>query len=319
MLSWYSRRFRAMGTDVHLVVHGGPPHLVEWAEAEIARLEGHWSRFLPDSDVTRLNANSGGEPVRVAPETIDVVARACRLWHTTDARFDPTVLRALEHHGYDATFEIVRAREPEWQRVVSEPPGCSPMRFQVARRDDDLDSHPAPGCAGIVIDRAHSTITLPTGCVIDLGGIGKGYAGDLVVRGLLARGASGACIGVGGDVRALGAGPDNGAWPIEVENPFAAGQTLFTIPLRDSAIVTSTRLIRRWRHRGRWRHHIIDPATGRPADTGLAAVIVADRVAWRAEGLAKAALVAGEARGRALLDRHEVTGWFVDDVGRVAA
>ena len=79
--------------------------------------------------------------------------------------------------------------------------------------------------------------------------------------------------------------------------------------------MTSTRLFRRWIQDGCVRHHIIDPATGAPADRGLAAVIVADRDAWRAEALAKAALVAGRTDGRALLDANGVDAWIVDDHG----
>ncbi len=87
--------------------------------------------------------------------------------------------------------------------------------------------------------------------------------------------------------------------------------------LRDAAIVTSTSRFRRWQHHGTWRHHIIDPATGRPSASGLTAVVVTDRHTWRAEVLAKAALVAGRTRGPELLAAHDVTGWLVDDVGTV--
>ena len=95
-----------------------------------------------------------------------------------------------------------------------------------------------------------------------------------------------------------GEGPVDGHWDIEVEHPFDADRTLFTSRLADAAIVTSTSRFRRWVHRGRWQHHLIDPATGEPADRGVAAVVVTDADAWRAEGMAKAALVAGPERGR---------------------
>jgi thiamine biosynthesis lipoprotein len=100
---------------------------------------------------------------------------------------------------------------------------------------------------------------------------------------------------------------------IPVEDPFDEQRTLFTHPLRNGAIVTSTRLYRRWRHRGADRHHILDPATGAPAASGIAAVVVTDAVAWRAEALAKAALIAGPEAGRELLERHGVEAWIVHD------
>ena len=101
-----------------------------------------------------------------------------------------------------------------------------------------------------------------------------------------------------------------------MEDPHDERRLLLTHPLGDAAIVTSTRLFRCWVHGGRPRHHIIDPATGEPADSGVAAVIVVDREAWHAEGLAKAAVVAGREEGRALLERHGVEAWIVEDAMR---
>ena len=202
--------------------------------------------------------------------------------------------------------------------LASAPPGYDPLRVLAPTRGSATPATapgPAPGCTGVVVDAHARTVTLPDGAGIDLGGIGKGYAADLVAGGLVACGAAAARVALGGDVRAAGAGPDDGAWPIPVEDPFDENRCLFTYPLVDAAIVTSTRLFRRWIQDGCVRHHIIDPATGAPADRGLAAVIVADRDAWRAEALAKAALVAGRTDGRALLGANGVDAWIVDDHG----
>jgi thiamine biosynthesis lipoprotein len=179
------------------------------------------------------------------------------------------------------------------------------------------DVRAAPGCRGITVDHEHRTITLPPGVGLDLGGIGKGDAADRIAAGLMRRGARGACVGLGGDVCCRGVGPVDGAWRIDVEDPFDEDCVLVAPWLRDAAIVTSTRRFRRWQHQGTWRHHIIDPATGRPSASGLTAVVVTDRHTWRAEALAKAALVAGLTRGQELLTAHEVAAWLIDDSGAV--
>jgi FAD:protein FMN transferase len=316
--TWSERTFRAMGTNAHVLVHGGPPDTVARAERDIERLERLWSRFRADTDVTRLN-HADGQPVHVAPETLDLVELACAMWRDTDGRFDPTVLHALEANGYDETFERVRDRPAgsNGPEASSAPSGLAPLSFSLAR----VGTHgpqPAPGCAGISLDRARSRITLPRGVGLDLGGIGKGYAADLVSRAALAWGADGVCVGLGGDIRCRGVGPVDGAWPIAVEDPFDEQRVMMTHVVRDGAIVTSTQRFRRWRHEGTWRHHIIDPANGMPARSGLTAVIVTDRTTWRAEGFAKAALVAGRGEGTALLRRARVTGWLVDDRGRAS-
>ena len=317
LTEWCEHHFQTMGTSAHVVVRGGASELTDWAEAEAERLESLWSRFRPESDVTACNT-AAGRPVRVAAETIDLVVRAVQSWHATNGRFDPTVLRALEANGYDESFERVRARDDATSRVVvSAPPDGAPFRMALPGEDDEIRA--APGCRDITIDRGPRLITIPAGVGLDLGGIGKGDAADRIAAGLIDRGARGACVGLGGDVCCRGIGPVENAWRIDVEDPFDEDQVVAAPLLRDASVVTSTRRFRRWRRHGTWRHHIIDPATGRPTDSGLTAVVVTDRSTWRAEVLAKAALVAGPTDGQELLAAHGVAGWLIDDSGRVTA
>ncbi len=296
------RVVRVMNGPAEIVVLGGDANMLDWAETELARLESLWSRFRPDTDVSAMNARAGTGPVDVAPETIAAVAKAVELYWCTDHLFDPTTLDSLEAHGYDRTFEDIKGRDlPE------------------AERDR---VRPAPGCSGIVLDRDAGTIELPRGVHIDLGGVGKGLAADHVAAELVRAGAAGACVSMNGDVRAAGLGPVDDRWPVPIVDPFDFESVMATCPLHDGAVVTSTRLYRCWTAGGREAHHLIDPRTGEPADPTIAAVVVAASEAWWAEGLAKAALIAGVDAGRALLERHGVTAWIVAadrDVTQVAA
>src|SRR6188474_3172238 len=99
------RRFRAMGSDVHVVVVGDPS-LLAVATFRVDELERRWSRFRPDSEISRLNAHRG-EPVVVSVETFALVERSVRAWRETRGRFDPTVLGDLIRLGYDRPFEAV--------------------------------------------------------------------------------------------------------------------------------------------------------------------------------------------------------------------
>src|SRR6476620_9217437 len=99
------RRFRAMGSDAHVVVVG-PERLADRAEARIADLERRWSRFDERSEVSALNRHAG-DPVVVSTETVELVERALDAWRLTHGWFDPTVLGALERAGYDRTFDEV--------------------------------------------------------------------------------------------------------------------------------------------------------------------------------------------------------------------
>ena len=100
------RRARAMGSDAVVVVVGGPSGLADAAIERLGDLERRWSRFLPDSDVSRAN-RAAGEWTRVSPETLALVERAELARRRTGGRFDATRLRELEHAGYDRTFELL--------------------------------------------------------------------------------------------------------------------------------------------------------------------------------------------------------------------
>jgi thiamine biosynthesis lipoprotein len=287
---------RAMGGGVEIVLVDAPEGLAAWAAAELGRCERSWSRFLPDSELSRCN-RSPADVVAASPRLLAAVTRALVLWGATAGRFDPTVLDALVELGYDRTFAEVRDGPPRtrtrWTAV--------------------------PGAASVTVDVAAGTIVRPAGVHLDLGGVGKGLAADLVAQGLVDRGARGACVAVGGDVRVAGDGPHGGGWDIPVERPGHEDEDLFVRRLRDAAIVTSTTAYRRWRSDGGWVHHLVDPTTATSARTDVAAVVVAAPEAWWAEGLAKAALVAGGAEGATLLRRHGVDGWLLDADGALVA
>src|SRR5436305_1527638 len=100
-----------MGTNCHLVVVGGGPALAERAIARIDELERRWSRFLPASELSRLNAHAG-HPAVVSEDTFNAIARAVAGWYVTAGRYDPTILPALAGAGYDRTFRAVAADDP---------------------------------------------------------------------------------------------------------------------------------------------------------------------------------------------------------------
>ena len=160
------------------------------------------------------------------------------------------------------------------------------------------DADPTPGCAGFDIDDRAHTVRLPPGVFFDPGGIGKGLAADLVVCALLTRGAAGACVSIGGDVRVSGDAPEGRGWVIEVEHPLPGARPVGRVRLTSGAVVSSSVLARTWTpsNSHTLAHHIIDPHTGQPARTDIAGSCVIAREAWLAEVLATAACVTGNAR-----------------------
>lgn len=278
----------AMGTTCRAWLVGpGAEAAAHEARATVARLEARWSRFVPESDVSRLNT-AQGRPVTVAPETVTVIADAIAWWRATDGRFDPTVLEALVAAGYD------RDRAS----------GHGPVRAGA----------PAPGCDGIRIDAAVPTVQLPVGMGIDLGGIGKGRAADVLAEQL--QHLPGGLIDLGGDLRVWGTPPDGATgWPIAIED-LRDGTTVAVVGLAEGAVATSSTLRRSWRDGERSAHHLIDPRQGRPTTGEVVTVTVVAGRAEAAEVLAKAAIVSGSiGAARQLLDDHEVAALVVPRTG----
>ncbi len=282
----HSARFPAMGTTAHVVLLGGAEPLLELARTRIGELERRWSRFLPDSELCRLN-QARGRPVRVSSDTLLAVRAAIAAWHLLNGAFDPTVLDALEHAGYNRTFAEITSRV--------EGPTDSTIPI-------------VPGCAGITIDPLVRAVTLPPTVRLDLGGIGKGLAADLVAESLLAAGAAGALVNIGGDLRVAGASPHPFGWTIELAH--VPGDR---IALTEGGLATSATTKRKWQVGDDVRHHVIDPATGIPARTGVASATVVAARAVDAETLATAALLVGIDEGIALLATHHASGLIIGD------
>ena len=289
-----------MGTDVEVLAVGADDTAMATLGALAADAlevrEARWSRFRPTSELCRLN-DAAGAPVVVSRSTFGLIARAVDAWRDTGGRYDPTVLAALEAAGYDRDFGAV------------------------SRASDELaaPSVGVPGCGDIELDTLVSAVRLPHGVALDLGGIGKGAAADEVSAELLdagVPGVRGVLVNLGGDLRARGEAPVPHGWVVAVDDPLATGNTGL-LAFGEGAVATSTKLRRTWTRGERTLHHLIDPRTGAPADSGLASVTVVAGEAWRAEVLAKAAFVAGVTDGAALIEAAGSTGMLVTDDGDV--
>ena len=262
------------------------------AEAFIRNAEDALSRFRPTSELSRLNAVGGRQPVSdLLWQVLQAALDAARL---TAGLFDPTILPALQAAGYDRSFRELPA-------------------FASARAG-------LPPTAGhwdaITTDEATRTVTLPQGVTLDLGGIAKGWLADAVVQRL---GAYGPCLAdLGGDIAARSAPADQPGWAVGIADPLHPDQDLVVLALRDAAIATSGRDYRVWNGPlGESRHHIIDPRTSRPAVTDALSVSVVAPSAAEAEALAKVALLLGAGEGAAYLEERGVDGLVVAADGTV--
>jgi thiamine biosynthesis lipoprotein len=134
---------------------------------------------------------------------------------------------------------------------------------------------------------------MPSGVTFDAGGIGKGHAADLTAALPMTAGADGALVNLGGDLRVIGSPPTPEGWVVNVADPFDSQRELLRVAMPQGAVATSSRLLRRWQTTTGGAHHLIDPATGRPANTDTVAVTVIAGEEWWAEALTKALFLTG--------------------------
>ncbi len=281
-----------MGSEVHLLAVEGDERMLDAAERRLQDLERKWSRFLPLSEVSRLNTHPDHELV-VSDDTLLLFSAAVEAHRLTHGMFDPTVLASLLAKGYAAS----RYGEGRESRMAGRPV-----------------EGPAPGCRGIEIDPTANIVRIPDGVAFDAGGIGKGLAADIVTEEIIEAGAAGALVNLGGDLRVRGRAPEAGAWVVDIEDPFDPKGTLVTVCMGEGAIASSSTLIRTWLVGGKAEHHLIDPRTGdRPGNGVVAATVVAGS-GWMAEAFSKVAMVASTPNAALeVIEAAGLTGVIIKD------
>ncbi len=272
----YIHAFKAMGTTFTLGIVGSDANPLEswrrllWARLQIQQWERRLSRFLPGSELSRLNGSS--KPRRVSPALGDLLLHAVEANRRTCGLFDATVLPQLQAAGYTGPWD------------GSGPRAGTTVGMASAVRGEIV---PLPGRRFWLSG------------AVDLGGLAKGWVADrLVAR--LGRG-GGVFVDAGGDVAVRGCPPGGAGWLVEIEG-IPGAEPIAEIRLRGGGMATSSVLRRRWYGPRGPAHHIIDPRTGEPADSDLVSATVVAPRALTAEWAAKAVLIAGSVEGMALAE-----------------
>ncbi len=261
-----------------------PAWFEEWEQA--------LSRFRPDSELSVLN-DSPGYPMPVGEALWDALQAARRAHRLSRGLVTPTVLTALESAGYDRSFEL----------VVDGPSRAGSGSLPNAQSLDQ-----------VVFDPVKHTVLLPPGVRLDLGGIGKGWAAQQAMQRLSAFGP--ALVDAGGDLAISATLMDGQPWQVGVGNPFDPEQNLALLRLGRCGAATSGRDYHRWFQDGVWQHHIINPRTGRPAQTDVVSVTALAADALLSEMAAKTALILGSQEGlRWLEGQPEMEGLLVLESG----
>jgi thiamine biosynthesis lipoprotein len=274
-------------------------------DRELALVDAACSRFRHDSELVRVNA-AAGRQIAISAYLTEALRAALRAAALTAGLVDPTVGSSLRLAGYDATFALVRGRDGATFRP----------RFE-----------PAVGWESIELDGQHRTVRTPARVELDLGATAKALAADRIARSAGRASGTGVLVSLGGDVAVDGPVPDGG-WPIRVADDHAADpdEPGPAVALSSGGLATSGTTVRRWLAGEVSLHHLVDPRTGRPAETPWRTVTVAGSSCVDANIASTAAVILGEdapawlaSRGlpaRLVREAGEVTyvgGWPEDD------
>ena len=260
---------------------------------EVKRLEQLLSTWIPDSELSRVNAAAGRSPVVVSPETMTVVRKSLQIAEITEGAFNIAVGPAVDAWNISA-----EPRLPSVEELAALKPLID---LQYVHTD--------------VLER---TIYLQEpGMRIDVGGIGKGYAADQAVMTMKKAGALAGVVALSGDIKTFGRLADGATFPVGIRHPRKSGEILAEIGLQDEAISTAGDYERFFEKDGIRYHHILDPHTLQPARGCQSVSVIAKDGIW-ADGLDTGIFVLGPERGMELVEQLDnIEAIIIDDGGQV--
>jgi thiamine biosynthesis lipoprotein len=287
--------FHAMGCEMLAVVDSEhePPELKQvpvWFE----EWEQVLSRFRIDSELALLNMTHE-QPVQVSDTLWKVFQTAYKAEQMTNGLVTPTLLDAIMEAGYDRPFDV--------------------LPYQTMFKPDPVIKIAQP-LKAITVNESARTITLPLGMGLDFGGVAKGWAAHQAMKRLQPEGPT--LIDSAGDITVSGPLADGNPWMIGVADPFRPDEEIDVLHINGNGVATSGKDRRRWSRNGMLQHHLIDPITGRPAETDLLTVTVIAPDVMRAEAAAKAAFILGSRAGLEWIESHpELAGLLILDDGEM--
>jgi len=287
--------FHAMGCKMLAIVDRETesltlPQVPEWFE----EWEQVLSRFRYDSELTRLN-QTHEQAIPVSETLWDVLQAARQAERMTDGLVTPTLLDALIEAGYDRPIDVL----PHQTTYMADP-------ILIA----------SPPLTRIAVSASARTVTLPPGMSLDFGGIAKGWCAHQAMERLQAEGP--ALVNAGGDIAISGPRTDGSQWQVGIADPFHPGEEIETLYLNACGVATSGKDRRRWTRNGVFQHHIIDPFTGRSAETDLLTVTAIAPSVMEAEAAAKASFILGSRAGMEWIEaRPDLAALFILDNGRM--
>lgn len=274
-------------TILTVTFYGADATLMDDVWAACDRYERMLSKTVPGSDVSRIN-EANGQPVQVSAETYAILQQAKILNEMTEGAFSVTIAPVMALWDFTGGTD----RMPASAELAAALPLVDDRAIQLGE------------------DR---TVTLPAGMQIDLGGIAKGYIADQVAELAWGR-CTGMILSLGGNVYVIGDRPDLGRNAVGIQDPASpTGSSLAVLYVKNTSVVTSGVYERGFTGPdGAWYHHILNPETGYPADSGLVSATIVNNSSMVADALATACIVMGREKALAFAEQYGMEAMFID-------
>ncbi len=259
---------------------------------QIRRYERLFSRYVPESDISRLN-QAKGERVEIAAETAELLRIGIRYGQLSDGAFDITIAPVMDCWDFTGGSGL-----PETSTLQQAAALVDYTALQVEEEGG----------------RFYAKLNNPEGAV-DLGGIAKGYIADRLAGYLRDKGVTSALLDLGGNIYALGS-KQGDPFTIGIRDPLDENNLAATVAAQDRSVVTSGIYERGFDENGVRYHHIVHPDTGMPVQNGLASVTIVSEKSVDGDALSTACFVLGREKGLALIEQLEgVEALFIDTSG----
>lgn len=255
----------AMDTTMTLTAYGDHAEdALAGAKSEIERLDALFSISSESGDIYALNRDHTAD---FQADSLALLNRALEVSASTDGIFDCTIEPVMEAWG----FTTQNYRVPK-ENALNE------LLSHVDYRQVQVDGN---------------TVSIPDDVQIDLGGIAKGYTSDRMMQVFSENGVTSGIISLGGNVQALGLKSDGSRWRVAVQDPENSEENFAVIEIEDEAVITSGGYQRYFEEDGATYHHIIDPRTGYPADSGVISSTIISHDGTLADGLSTSLFIMG--------------------------
>lgn len=256
----------------------------------IQAYNNQFSTTEPQSPLFTLNRNGSAQ---LSPELLELLEQSVALSERTGGALEPTV------------YPLIRL----W--------GFPDKQYRVPAPTEITDALPKIGTSHIHVNE--NAVSLDPGTQLDFGAVAKGYAGQRCAQLLQETGVDAALLSLGGNIQTVGTKPDGSAWVVGITDPNQPDTCFATLTFTGTrSVVTSGGYQRYFEENGTRYHHIIDPATGFPAESGLQSVTIVTEDGLLADGLSTALFVMGLDEAIAFYrESDDFEAVFLTDVGEV--